>query len=247
MADARSRLTDTQRSLEETLTALKATEGETSASRDKARSMELRTAEALREAAEERRRARREHEEIVTNARKEADRILDRLRDEVRAVRESLQRESLTVPAIDDALAEAEAVAAELPVPDDEPAPPLPPTPRDVASRRACPEPDRRLGGADRRARARRDAGVARGRRDPGDGGRGRPGPGGRGRAERRRRAAGALGRRWTAAGPWPSRWICAARGSRTRSTRSIATSTRPAWRASQGRHHPRAGDRGAA
>lgn len=130
VADARSRLTDTQRSLEETLTALKATEGETSASRDKARSMELRTAEALREAAEERRRARREHDEIVTNARKEADRILDRLRDEVRAVRESLQRESLTVPAIDDAMAGAEVVAAELAEPEAEPAPALPPTPR---------------------------------------------------------------------------------------------------------------------
>ena len=129
VADARSRLTDTQRSLEETLTALKATEGETSASRDKARVMELRTAEALREAAEERRRARREHDEIVTNARREADRILDRLRDEVRVVRESLQRESLTVPAVDDALAGAEGVAAELPAPDAEPAPALPPTP----------------------------------------------------------------------------------------------------------------------
>ena len=64
--DAKSRLTDTQRSLEETLAALKATEGETSASRDQARSMELRTAEALRDAAEERRRARRERDEIVT-------------------------------------------------------------------------------------------------------------------------------------------------------------------------------------
>ena len=131
VADARSRLTDTQRSLEETLTALKATEGETSAARDKARSMELRTAEGLREAAEERRRARRERDEIVTDARKEADRILERLRDEVRAVRESLQRETLTVGAIDTALADAEAAAEELPALDAEPPPPLPPTPRE--------------------------------------------------------------------------------------------------------------------
>jgi DNA mismatch repair protein MutS2 len=131
VADAKSRLTDTQRSLEETLTALKATEGETSASRDKARSMELRTAEALRDAAEERRRARRERDEIVTNARKESDRILDRLRDEVRAVRESLQRESLTVDAIDAALDLAEGAADELPAIDEEPLPVLPPSPRE--------------------------------------------------------------------------------------------------------------------
>lgn len=131
VADARSRLTDTQRSLEETLAALKATEGETSASRDKARSMELRTAEGLREAAHERRRARRERDEIVTGARKEADRILDRLRDEVRAVRESLQRETITVQAIDAALAGAEAAAEDLPALDTEPPPPLPPTPRE--------------------------------------------------------------------------------------------------------------------
>ena len=131
VADARSRLTDTQRSLEETLAALKATEGETSASRDKARSMELRTAEGLREAAEERRRARWERDEIVTGARKEADRILDRLRDEVRAVRESLQRETITVQAIDAALAGVEAAAEDLPALDTEPPPPLPPTPRE--------------------------------------------------------------------------------------------------------------------
>ena len=128
--DARSRLTDTQRSLEQTLTALKATEGETSASRDKARTMELRSAETLREAAEDRRRARRERDEIVDNARKEAERILDRLRDEVRVVREALQRESITAPSVDAALAEAEAVAAELPAEDQAPEPSLPPTPR---------------------------------------------------------------------------------------------------------------------
>ena len=128
--DARSRLTDTQRSLEQTLTALKATEGETSASRDKARTMELRSAETLREAAEDRRRARRERDEIVDNARKEAERILDRLRDEVRVVREALQRESITAPSVDAALAEAEAVAAELPAEDRAPEPSLPPTPR---------------------------------------------------------------------------------------------------------------------
>ena len=131
VADARSRLTDTQRSLEETLAALKATEGETSASRDQARSMELRTAEALREASEERRRARRERDQVMTDARKEAERILDRLRDEVRAVRESLQRETITVMAIDAALAQAEAAAETLLPPADEPGPPPPPIPRD--------------------------------------------------------------------------------------------------------------------
>jgi len=131
VADARSRLTDTQRSLEETLTALKATEGETSASRDKARSMELRSAEALREASEERRRARRERDEIVTNARKESERILDRLRDEVRAVREALQRETITVPSVDEALAAAEAIAADLRTEQDATPLPSPPAPRE--------------------------------------------------------------------------------------------------------------------
>ncbi len=231
VADARSRLTDTQRSLEETLTALKATEGETSASRDKARSMELRTAEALREAGEERRRARRERDEIVTNARTEADRILDRLRDEVRVVRESLQRETLTVPVVDDALAAAEAVADALPAPDAEPPPPLPAAPRDMAARRSRAEPQRRLGRPDRGARAGRHPGVTRSRRDPGDDRCRRPRPG---RQPRLRSRA-----RWSRPWPWIEvvrsrcRSISAAPGWTRRSMPWTTTWTRRAWPAS--------------
>ena len=161
MADARSRLTDTQRSLEETLTALKATEGETSASRDKARSMELRTAEALREAAEDRRRARREHEEIVSNARKEADRILDRLRDEVRAVRESLQRESLTVARDRRRDGRGRGRRGRTARARRRAAPALPPTPRTWRLGERATEPDRRLG----RAGSSRSNETARGPR----------------------------------------------------------------------------------
>ena len=49
------------------------------------------------------------------------------------------------------------------------------PSPRDVAARRAGPQPVGRLGGPDRGARARRQAGDARGRRDAGHGRRRRP------------------------------------------------------------------------
>ena len=61
--DARSRLTEAQRTFEATLASIKATEGETSEALDRARAAELRAAEALRVAEEERRRARRERDE----------------------------------------------------------------------------------------------------------------------------------------------------------------------------------------
>ena len=194
-----------------------------------------------------RRRARRERDEIVTNARKEAERILDRLRDEVRAVRESLQREVLTVDAIDEAHrarrgpgrraarrrrgagAGPAAVAAR------------------VAPRRPGSQPDRRLGGPDRGPRARRDASVARGRRDPGHGRRRRPRPGrwavadgGRRRAAERRVSVDR------------SRSVAASldlRGARV--DEALDALDRYLDEASvagppQGPDHPRAGDRGA-
>ena len=58
VADARSRLSEAQRSFEATLASIKATEGETSEALDRARAAELRATEALRAAQEERRRAR---------------------------------------------------------------------------------------------------------------------------------------------------------------------------------------------
>ncbi len=63
VADARSRLTEAQRSFEATLAAIKATEGETSEALDRARAAESRAADALRIADEERRRARRERDD----------------------------------------------------------------------------------------------------------------------------------------------------------------------------------------
>jgi DNA mismatch repair protein MutS2 len=57
----------------------------------------------------------------VRAARAEAERIVDDLRTEVRATREALERETVTAPALDDAVARAEAGLSRLPAP--EPAP----------------------------------------------------------------------------------------------------------------------------
>ena len=119
--DARSRLTESQRSFEATLASIKATEGETNAALDRARDADLRAAEALRLAQEERRRARRERDEAVSAARTEAERIVEGLRDEVRSTRAALERETITAPAIDDAVARAEQELGRLP--EGEPAP----------------------------------------------------------------------------------------------------------------------------
>ena len=126
VADARSRLTESQRSFEATLASIRATEGETSDALDRARAAELRAAEAMQAAQEERRRARREREEIVRAARAEAVQMVDELRTEIRASRERLERETVTAPALDIALARAEAGLASLPAPDA-------PTPEPVA------------------------------------------------------------------------------------------------------------------
>jgi DNA mismatch repair protein MutS2 len=113
--DARSRLSESQRSFEATLASIKATEGETSEALDRARSAELRATEALHAAQEERRRARRERDEAVSAARAEADRIVDDLRTEVRTTREGLERETVTASALDDAVARAERELERLP------------------------------------------------------------------------------------------------------------------------------------
>jgi DNA mismatch repair protein MutS2 len=116
--DARSRLTETQRSFEATLASIREREGETSEALDRARAAELRAAEALRTAQDERRRARRERDELVRASREEADRIVAELRDELAATRRMLERETVTAASIDAALARAEAVANRLPAPE---------------------------------------------------------------------------------------------------------------------------------
>jgi DNA mismatch repair protein MutS2 len=114
VADARSRLSENQRAFEETLARIRETEGATSEALDRARASEARAADALRTADDERRRARQERDEAVRAARVEAERLVDRLRDEVRATRLALEREVVTAPGLDAAVARAEAHLAGL-------------------------------------------------------------------------------------------------------------------------------------
>ena len=115
VADARSRLTEAQRSFEATLAAIRTTEGETSDALIRARDAELRAVEQLRVAEEERRRARRERDEAVLAARVEAERIVEDLRTEVSSTRQALERETLTATALDEAVSRAEADLERLP------------------------------------------------------------------------------------------------------------------------------------
>jgi DNA mismatch repair protein MutS2 len=124
VADARSRLSENERAFEETLARIRATEGETSEALDRARAAELRAAEALRQATEERRRAREEREELVRSARSEAERLVADLRDDVRETRRTLERETVTAPSLDAAVARAEGRLERLP--ENPPAPPVP-------------------------------------------------------------------------------------------------------------------------
>jgi DNA mismatch repair protein MutS2 len=126
--DARSRLTESQQAFEETLARIKAAEGETSDALERARAAEARAAEALRRADEERRRARRERDEVVKAAREEAERLVTDLRDDVTTSRRRLERETVTAPSLDAAVARAESTLARLPdappAPEPAPAPP---------------------------------------------------------------------------------------------------------------------------
>jgi DNA mismatch repair protein MutS2 len=126
--DARSRLTESQRTFEATLAAIRTTEGETSDALDRARAAELRSVEQLRIAEEERGRARRERDEAVRAARAAAERIVEDLRVEVDQARHALERETLTATALDQAIGQAEATLDRLPaaepVPEPEPVEP---------------------------------------------------------------------------------------------------------------------------
>ena len=115
VADARSRLSENQRAFEATLASIRRQEGEIAEAVDRARAAEIKAAEALRSADEERRRARRERDEAVRAARGEAQRLVDSLKDDVAGVRRRLERETVTAPAIDAALARAEQTLERLP------------------------------------------------------------------------------------------------------------------------------------
>ncbi len=124
VADARSRLTESQRTFEATLASLKASEDATADALERARAAEARAADALRGAQEERRAARRERDDLLKTARTETDRVLSDLHDEVRATRRALERETVTARSLDAAVERAESRAAELPAPDGLAAPP---------------------------------------------------------------------------------------------------------------------------
>ena len=115
VGDARSRLTESQRSFEATLASIRETEGATAEALDRARAAEARGADALREAQEERRRARREREDVVRAAREEADKLVEQLRDDVRSTRRLLERETVTAPALDEVMSRADEHLGRLP------------------------------------------------------------------------------------------------------------------------------------
>jgi len=117
--DARSRLTESQRSFEATLARIREVEGETADKLEGARAAEARAADALRAADDDRRRARQTREETERRARDEAERIVAELRSELESARRGLERGQLTAPAIDTVLERAEDRLARVPVPAD--------------------------------------------------------------------------------------------------------------------------------
>ena len=234
VADARSRLSENERAFEETLARIRATEGETSEALDRARAAELRAAEALREAAEERRRARQERDELVRSARSEAERLVADLRDDVTETRRTLERETITAPSLDAAVARAEGRLESLPEGSPEPITPEPPAHEWRLGERAR----SRTGGWEGRIaalerggeRATLEAGGMRVTVDVERSRGRRPGvrPGGASEATtgiRERRPSA-----WIAPGASPRRWISAARAWRRRSRRWTAISTMRRW-----------------
>ena len=115
VADARSRLTDNQQAFESTLASIRRQEGEIALAVERARAAEAKAGDALRTAEEERRRARRERDEAVTAARAEAERLVEQLREDVAGMRRKLERETVTAPAIDAALARADQTLERMP------------------------------------------------------------------------------------------------------------------------------------
>jgi DNA mismatch repair protein MutS2 len=136
VADARSRLTESQVAFEATLARIREAEGETAESKARAREAEVRAGEALRAAAEERHRAKQARADTERRAREEAERLVAELRGELEAARKSLERGQLTLPAIDAVLERAE----------------------DRLSRAPAPEPIVNAGGRGRGSRAGADA-----------------------------------------------------------------------------------------
>jgi DNA mismatch repair protein MutS2 len=129
VADARSRLTENQRNFEATLAAIRETEGETADALERARAAEARAVEALRNAQEERSRARHDREAAVREARLEAERLVAGVRDEVVATRKTLERETMTTKGLDEAMERIDDRLERLPAKTPEPTPEAPPAP----------------------------------------------------------------------------------------------------------------------
>jgi DNA mismatch repair protein MutS2 len=117
VADARSRLSEAQRTFEATLARIREVETETAEAKDRTREAELRAGAALRAAADERRKAQQSRADTERRAREEAERLVADLRTELESARRSLERGALTAPAIDSALERAEVRLAKAPAP----------------------------------------------------------------------------------------------------------------------------------
>ncbi len=131
VADARSRLTENQQAFESTLASIRQQEGEIAVAVERARVAESRATESMRAADEERRKARKERDEAVKAARDEAERLVAGLRTDVAGIRQRLERETVTAPAIDDAMARTERTLGRLPsAAEPVPEPVEPPPPR---------------------------------------------------------------------------------------------------------------------
>ena len=115
VADARSRLTESQRTFEATLARIREVETETAESKERMREAEVRAGEALRAAADERRKAQQSRADTERRAREEAERLVAELRSELETARRSLERGQLTAPAIDSVLERAEDRLAQAP------------------------------------------------------------------------------------------------------------------------------------
>ncbi len=118
VSDARARLSRAQAEFEETLASIRRQRAETAETLERARAAEARANELQRQAEQARARARREEADRAAQLREEAERLVSELQADLRAVRRSLERETLTaqrVEALDTALTER---LARIPIPD---------------------------------------------------------------------------------------------------------------------------------
>jgi DNA mismatch repair protein MutS2 len=117
VADARSRLTESQVAFEETLARIREVEGESADALERSRAVEARATDALRAADDERQKARQTRSETERRAREDAERLVAELRTELESARRALERGHLTATGIDEVLERAEDRLARVPAP----------------------------------------------------------------------------------------------------------------------------------